>query len=52
VHHVIEDVAHATGALEPVTSALGSGVAGVIAGAIVLAVVSAVQRVFRKTARS
>jgi len=52
VHHAIEGAAHATGALEPLTSALGSGIAGVIAGAIVLAVVSVVQRVFRKTARS
>ncbi|WP_420475549.1 DUF808 domain-containing protein [Noviherbaspirillum sp. ST9] len=52
VHHLVESAAHATGALEPVTSALGNGVAGVIAGGIVLAVVSAVQRVFRKTARS
>ena len=49
-HHAIEGVAHATGALEPLTSAVGNGIAGVIAGAIVLAVVSAVQRVFRKTA--
>jgi uncharacterized protein len=52
VHHAIEGAAHATGALESLTSALGSGIVGVIAGAIVLAVVSVVQRVFRKTARS
>jgi uncharacterized protein len=51
LHHAIENAAHATGALEPVTSALGNGIAGVFAGAIVLAVVSAatrVARVFRK----
>lgn len=47
VHHAIEGAAHATGALEPLTSALGSGIAGVIAGGIVLAGVSAVQRVLR-----
>ncbi|OWW18655.1 DUF808 domain-containing protein [Noviherbaspirillum denitrificans] len=47
VHHAIEGVAHATGALEPVTSALGNGVAGIIAGAIVLALVIVVQRVLR-----
>ena len=51
VHHAIEGAAHATGALEPVTSALGNGIAGVIAGAIVLAAVSVAARalrVFRK----
>ena len=53
VHHAIEGAAHAAGALEPLASALGNGLAGVIAGAIVLAVVSAagrVLRVFRKAA--
>jgi uncharacterized protein len=47
VHHVIENAAHATGALEPVTSALGNGIAGVLAGAVVLAVVVVATRVFK-----
>jgi predicted DNA repair protein MutK len=46
-HHFIEDTAHATGALEPLTSALGNGIAGVIAGAIVLAAVTLAGRVFK-----
>ncbi|HZW22536.1 DUF808 domain-containing protein [Noviherbaspirillum sp.] len=52
-HHALEGVAHATGALEPLTSALLNGLAGVVAGGIVLAVVSGVQyllRMFRKPA--
>ena len=47
VHHAVEGAAHATGVLEPLTSALGNGIVGVIAGGIVLAAVSAVQRVLR-----
>jgi len=47
VHHAIEGAANATGALEPVTSAIGNGIAGVIAGAIVLGGVSVAQRVLR-----
>ena len=47
VHHAIEGAAHATGLLEPVTSALGNGIAGVIAGAIVLGIVTVAGRVWR-----
>ena len=46
-HHLIEGIAHATGTLEPLTSAVGNGIAGVIAGAIVLGVVTLAGRVFR-----
>ena len=52
-HHALEGVAHATGALEPLTSALLNGLAGVVAGGIVLAVVNGVQyllRMFRRPA--
>jgi len=53
LHHGIEDLAHATGMLEPITSALGSAVVGIITGAVVLGATMLAQRVlrlFRRTA--
>ena len=47
VHHFIEETAHRTGALEALVSALGNGLAGIVAGAIVLAAVTVAGRLFR-----
>ena len=51
-HHFIEDLAHGTGSLEPVASALGNAAAGILAGAAVLSAVTSAGRVLRMFRKS
>ena len=46
-HHLIEDLAHRTGALAPLVSTLGDALFGILAGAVVLLGVTAAGRVAR-----